>query len=125
MKSDGSGGGGGSGEGDFRGGVEVGFSGDREGGKRIRPPFFEGVGETKGIAGRGVRLVPVVKGGGEGPDGGVKDGAVASSFGGRRDVVGAGGNFRAGRTAGKCNTRRSKFSFAFVAIKADPVIISG
>ena len=73
MKNDGIGGGVGSGEGDFRGGVEVGFSGDREGGKRIRPPFFEGVGETKGIAGRGVLLVPLVEGGGEGHDGGVKD----------------------------------------------------
>jgi len=100
VKSDGSGGGGGSGEGEFRGGVEVVFSGDREGGKRIRPPFFEGVGETKGIAGPEVRLVPVVKGGVEVPDGGAKDGAVASSFGGRGNVAGAGGDFRAGRTAG-------------------------
>ena len=50
LNSDGSGGGDGegNGEGDFRGGVEVGFSGDREGGKRIRPPFFEGVGVTAG-----------------------------------------------------------------------------
>ena len=121
VNRDGSGGGG-----ELSGGGEGEFSvGERGEGKRIRPPFFEGVGETKGIAGRGVRLVPVVKGGVEGPDGGAKDGAVASSFGVRGNVVGAGGNIRAGRTAGQCNIRRSKLSFVFVAIKADPEIISG
>ena len=124
LNKDGSGGGG-SGEGDFRGGVEVGFSGDREGGKRIRPPFFEGVGETKGIAGRGVRLVPVVKGGVEGPDGGAKDGAVASSFGGRGNVVGAGGNFRMEGTSGKFNTRRRIIVLVVVDIIADPSTIFG
>ena len=72
VNSDGSGGSG-SGAGDFCGGVEVEFSGDREGRKRIRPPFFEGVSETKGIAGQGVLLVPLVKCGGEGLDLGEKE----------------------------------------------------
>ena len=100
LNKDGSGGGG-SGEGDCRGGVEVEFSGDREGGKRIRPPFFEGVGETKGIAGRGVLVVPFVKCGGEGLDFREKEGALASSFGGRGDVTGRGGNFPMEGTSGK------------------------
>ena len=60
------------GGGELSGGGEGEFMVERGGGKRIRPHFFEGVGDTTGIAGRGVLLVPLVKGGGERQDVGEK-----------------------------------------------------